>query len=405
MKLLHIAARNIFRNRHRSILSLIAIAMATMTITFLFALIAGMGEDISNIAQTYLSGSIRVRHEDFDRYEKLSPSHLIIENSQELLRMIDLHPAVSTASRRVNIQAAVFRDGQDWFTQGIGVDFEREKRFQKIEESLIDGSLPREGSRDALVGREMARELSLAIGDSVTILTTTRLRGSNAFTIIVSGIAAFPLPSLDSLFLIPIDRADRYLRMNGAASEILIKTDEPAGRISNEIQRDLLTDIPAVARSWDTISTSYTWVRQGQIAYIFVALLFFILGSSVIVNTTMMVILERMREIGTLAAIGMRGGELITLFLLESILIGAVASLTGGLLGTIIAAIFSGTGIDLSGTLGGVDFDISNVIYPKITIFWTMFTVVYSTAIAAIASLLPSLRTAKINPVEALRAV
>jgi putative ABC transport system permease protein len=136
-----------------------------------------------------------------------------------------------------------------------------------------------------------------------------------------------------------------------------------------------------------------------------IALVFFLLASTVIINTTMMVIFERMREIGTVAAMGMTPQEIVRLFFLEAFYIGAIAAFVGVVLGIAVTIPLSKTGIDLTQSMGGVDLEINPVIYPRLNIRSTVFVFFYSTAIASLASFIPSRRAAKIEPVEALRAV
>ena len=66
-----IAVRNIRRNRRRSLLSMTAIAVAAMAITLMFSLLEGMKRDLAGNLHTYVSGEVRLRHRDYDRYEQL----------------------------------------------------------------------------------------------------------------------------------------------------------------------------------------------------------------------------------------------------------------------------------------------------------------------------------------------
>jgi putative ABC transport system permease protein len=146
-------------------------------------------------------------------------------------------------------------------------------------------------------------------------------------------------------------------------------------------------------------------MRLVDTMYNFVALFFFILGTTVIINTTMMVIFERLREIGTISALGMKPGEIVRLFFLEAFFISIIAAFAGVLLGTALTAVLSRTGVDLSRAMQGVSFEVSPVIRPRLALRSTVFVFFYSVAVASLASFLPSRRAARIQPVEALRSI
>jgi putative ABC transport system permease protein len=149
----------------------------------------------------------------------------------------------------------------------------------------------------------------------------------------------------------------------------------------------------------------YGMIRYAQNIYDIFALIFFLLASTVIVNTTMMVIYERMREIGTVAAMGMTPREIVRLFFLEAFYIGAIASFIGVLIGVAITIPLARTGINVGAITEGVDMELSSIIYPQLNIRSTVFVFLYATVIASLASFIPSRKAAKIEPVEALRAV
>jgi putative ABC transport system permease protein len=102
---------------------------------------------------------------------------------------------------------------------------------------------------------------------------------------------------------------------------------------------------------------------------------------------------------------GMEGGQLIRMFFIEAVMIAAAGAAAGVLLGIAITAPFSVLGLDMGASFEGIDFEVSNVLYPKINLRSTVFVFVYSVTVAALASLLPSRRAARVSPAEALRSL
>jgi putative ABC transport system permease protein len=304
----------------------------------------------------------------------------------------------------------VYRDGEVYAGTGLGVDFARERELLKVEESLQTGRLPAAGAREMLLSAGLAEELGVATGDKLTLLAKNKYMGFSGMTFTVTGIVRFPVAMFnDSFFLMPIDTAADFLKMPGEATELLVLLDDPkqidgfaarADRLLEELGRTTLR-----ARPWVGIGRMYSFVQLADTAYNFVALFFFILGSTVIVSTTMMVIYERMREIGTVAAMGMTPGEIVRLFFLEAFFIAVMAAAVGSLAGIGITIPLSRTGVDLSGPMEGMSFEISAVLYPQLSLRSTVLVFLFSVAIGSLASFIPSRRAARIEPVEALRAI
>ena len=137
--------------------------------------------------------------------------------------------------------------------------------------------------------------------------------------------------------------------------------------------------------------------------YDLIALFFFLLATTVIVNTTMMVVFERTKEIGTIAALGMTGGQISRLFFLESLFIGIAAALAGVALGSAIVLPLSQAGIDYSAAMEGVELNMSDVLYPRLSARSTVLVFCYAIAVTAAASYWPARKASRLQPVEALR--
>ncbi len=408
-KLIKTALRNVSRNKRRSILSGSAIAVAAMAIVFLFSLIEGMTEDMAFNLKTYYTGEVLIKHADYMQYERYNPMHLTVawDTIDAVLKNNEM---VSTYVPRITFPSNLYIEGSNFGAVGVGADFELEAEYQDLEDSLKAGRLPETGKNEMMMGAILARDLKLEIGDNVTVLSTTAARGTNAITLKIVGLFGFPVGALNSkYFWIPLDRAQYFLRMDGGVQEVLIKLTEditpekaaPLIKAAVESNADVTMDI----RPWQELSTTYGMIKMAQMVYNFIAMFFFLLGSTVIINTTMMVIFERMREIGTLGALGMHGKELIRLFFLEGTFISMIGSAVGVAIGIVLTLYIGSVGMDFTDAMSGMDFEISAIMYPKLSASRTIFVYFYSVVIAAGATLIPSRHAAKIEPVDALRYV
>ena len=403
------ALRNISRNLRRSLLSAVAITVSAVAIVFAFSFLNGIRINLITNVQNFVSGDIRIRHKDYDTYEYLSPLHLAVEEARRQQAQIEVLPEITQAAVRINFPALFYVRGNNSESipvQGLGLDFAEEERFMEIGSFVQEGRLPIADRNEALIGEGFAKRHNLTIGDTITLLTTTKTRGSNAFTVQVVAIGQMPFNQVNNnIIFIPFERAQYFLRMGDAASEILIKrsTANSEEEALQAVQATLIGNNDA--RSWREIGLAYTYIQTATISYLIIALIFFLLASTVIINTTMMVIFERIREIGTLSAMGMNPPTLVRLFFLEALFISILGALIGTVGGSVLSAILGTTGIDMGSQLQGVDIEFSNIIYPRPTFLISLLVFIYSVIISALATLLPSSRSARIRPVEALRRV
>jgi putative ABC transport system permease protein len=410
MKLARIALRNIGRNSRRSILSVTATAIATMSMVALVAYVNGLSADMNKNVADLVTGHVQVRATDYERFEQLNPLHLRVQRYRDLLALLDAEPEVAAAVARLSLPVGIFRGEENVGAQVMGVDIARERTFMQVDRIVASGRLPNAGMNEALVGRTLAKKLGAGIGDRITLLSGTMRRSSNALTVEIVGLAAFPVSSMDGLRLVlPLDRAIALARMDDSVTEVLVKAKDegriPAleRRIETMLAEGGWTDL--AARTWSEANYMLAFMKLADIAYFIISIVFFLLASTVLVNTTMMVVFERTREIGTVGALGMKGGEIVRMFLLEALALAAIGALAGVALGLAIAVPLSYLGIDMGALTQGMSFEISNVVFARPKPVGTLLIFVYAVAISCAAAYLPARRAARIQPVEALRAI
>jgi len=413
MKLYKIALRNIIRNKRRSLLSGTAIAIAGFAIVFLFGLLAGMVQDMEQNLWTYTTGGVRVRNLEFDKYERLNPLHLAIPEYLSLMKQIEADPAVTFISPRINFPGRVPIGGitsdEKTNVMGMAVDFNRERTYQNYERTLVQGRLPEEGTREALVGQALANKLGIGLGGKFTVLSRSGTRGSNAYTFTVTGILSLPIPGLErTMIQIPLDTAQRFLWLPDQVQEILIKVDRKIASpkaVADRLPETLSSEVSLSVLDYKEINGMAGMIDLAVKIYDLIAIIFFLLASTVIINTTIMVIFERMKEIGTLGAMGMTGKQLVKLFFLEALFISIAGALAGIFLGMGVTGYFGQVGFTaMTKALDGMDtMGIGSVLYPVLNFKSTVMVFIYSLLVTALATWWPSRRAAKIAPVDALR--
>lgn len=420
-----LAWRNMWRNRRRTILSLVAISMATMTVIMLFAFIDGMKADMSRNLIDFYNGEVELRNDEFGDYEHLQPLHLSVADAETILATLDREPIVSSAVARLGGGGAVFRDEQRIGLQVTGVDFTREERYSEISayvasgdyQAVVDGRAVGDGAPDAdgrgpqvtpaVVGSRVLERMGVAQGEIFTVLVRTAQRSTNAMTFEATAIADFPVGMLNEVAVwVPLERAQRLFQMPGQASQIFAKVAPGTG--AEEAVAAITSAVGGRAdgleiRHWSQMETTYSFMELAEFMYQIIGIVFLLLASTVIVNTTMMVIHERRREIGTFAALGMQPGALVRLFFTESLIVGLIGATIGLVAGVGFSALLGVVGIDFGAAMEGVDFEISPVIRPVVNLRSSLLAFGYAIVVTAITTYLPTRRITRIEPVAALR--
>ena len=431
MKLWRIALRNVARNKRRSLLSGSAIAVATLSVVLMFSVLGGMLGDLVATTLTYDSGHARVRHAEYGRYETLSPVHLAVTGAGALAARLQELPQVTGVLPRVRFAGAIYREDRNHGAFGLGLDFAREievararlpqmsgsgpgdaslEQFARAWQLAVHGgALPRAGERELLISAALAEELGLAVGDKLTILTRTALLSTQAWTFTVSGVIGFPIGGMRRLLLAPLDVVQRFLKLSAGdgVTEILLYTgsEEEVPALTAALAAALPEGDPGLAvQAWSETNPLFSMMQVATRIYDLIALFFFLLATTVIVNTTMMVVFERMKEIGTIAALGVTGAQISRLFFLEALFIGMAAALAGVALGGAIVLPLSQVGLDYSAAMEGVELNMADVLYPRLSARSTLLVFCYSIAVTAAASYWPARKAARLQPVEALRA-
>lgn len=405
MKLSGIALRNVKRNRKRSILSVLSTGIATFAIVFLFAYMDGMTEDMKDMAYNYNTGEVVIRSKMYD--EKVFSLNRAIDNYKGLLSNLSEKYSEFLFSPRINFPSTVLDGDRSYQCFGLSVDFDLERKYLKLDDSVISGQLP-ESSREVLMGAGLAKELGLNIGDKFTPITATRKGASTGITFKITGLARFRNSTFtNKTFIVPLTGLPNMLKMKGAVTEILIKNiggerlDEVVNQINSEIEKSDFSGIHAV--SWKKIGLGFSMIRMANITYTIMAFFFFFLASSVIANTMLMVIFERRKEIGTITAMGMNSSEVIRLFFLEAFYLGISGAGAGIVAGALLVIPLSYIGLDFSSVAEDIDMGMSFVIYPQLNLKSTGLVFLYSVFVSSFISFFPSKSASKVDPVEALR--
>ncbi|MBM3179354.1 MAG: ABC transporter permease [Chloroflexi bacterium] len=400
MNYFKMAYRNLGRHRRRSILSGLALAMGTALLMFIAAFFQGEMRSSMETTLRLNSGHIQVQDADYDP-DKLSVAwEYLIENPEQVAAQIEAIDQVRAATPRLFASGIVSALDESIGVQIMGIvpDSSANDPYRQ----LVSGEFITADDREGIViGYPLAESLGLKVGDQLNLLVNTSEGNVDEQKFAVRGIFSTGTTAYDKgIVLLPLAKAQAFSGAGNHASIIfiLLKDREQADVVAAAIQGSGYQ-----VKTWTELNELLVLVNDFSNAYLMIINLI-ILGvtATVIVNTLLMSVFERTREIGILSAIGMKGRQVVTLFLAEASLLASGGITFGSLIGWALSAYFGKVGVYF-GDLGiSNDMLLQDRIYTYLTLESAVNLIITAFIITVLASLYPARMASRMEPVEAL---
>jgi len=415
----NLAKKNLSRSRIRTSISAIAIAIAIIAVIFARGLISGMIDSTFENHINYKAGHIRIIDEEYKLKERLMSLNYSLDGFNgkgypEMSEKLKLVEGVEQVVPRLKFGAAVSMEDELVGMMGWGVDPAEEIAFTKIDEKIIEGRMVELGSREIVMGAGLLEKIDREVGDKVTILYTTPFGSFKGSTFQIVGKVQSSIQMLDdTIFYLPLDQAQRILEMPGEVTELLLITSNQYKAASvlpglNELFSREDESGKYILQVWNK---DYELIGLFEIVtkiYNFVYIFIIMLACFVLVNTLIMIVNERTREIGMMSALGLSSREILYLFTMEGAIIGVIGSTIGTVLGGILTKVFSIVGIDYSAAMEGMsggDFLLEPIFYTVFSAENLVYCFVLGVVVVTIACIIPARKAAKLEPTEALRQI
>lgn len=395
------------RNSRRTLLTGTAIGIVVLIITFGQCYFFGIVNQLFENFVSTEAGHIKIYHKGYPDKEVLLPLELCLNNSPALAEAARRIEGVTSVSERLRFFGMLDFKEENEFAVGYGIDPVAERDIMHLDRHVALGhyfSLPR---GEILIGSGLAERFGLNLGDEVSVISP-EIFGIN---LRVAGIFRYGFDYLDSkVFYLSLTDARYLLDMEDMASEIVIKVNDrnkaPEFVPSLEKEVGKITDLDKIEiLPWQAQGFLYSMFQTSRYSMsIILSILFFIAGST-IVNTMMMAVMERTREVGMLMALGMKAREVLLSFLLEACTIAVISGFIGALLGGILAYVLEQTGIPVGDAAKGVPVPFGNTIRP--IFYWWSLPIAFSFGLLLtfIATLWPARKASRFDPARALRSV
>ena len=405
------AWRNIWRNTRRTILTICAIAFASLLLVFMLSFQFGSYETMIDTSVKIQTGHLQIQARE---YQEKNDIRLVVPDPARMADILGTMPHIAAYTHRGRAFSLISSNERTYGVAVTGIDPEREAQVSRLKSLIREGDFLTSGDTDqALIGKLLARNLRVRLGDELTVIGQGR-DGSIAATVVrVKGIFNSGISDFDRAAIhIPLKTFQDVYSMQGAVHEVVviadslrniaaIKTGLEAGLSSLNLKK------PLTVLDWDELMPG---LRQSIEMDLISGLIFYLLLVLVvafsILNTFLMAIFERTREFGVLMAIGTTPGRLTKVLLIESMTMTVIGIVAGIIVGSLITLYFQSHGIDISGASELLSqFGITGRIYPKLSWLSAVSGPLAVLIITFFAALYPAIKVRRLQPVTAMRAV
>jgi len=400
-----IAWRNVWRSKSRSLIMIAAIAIGLFAGVFVMAFMQGAVDARIESATKSELAHLQVHA---PRFLENNNIEYYISDSQELLSEIKKQDKVVAACRRLIAEPFIMAAHGTGGGKLLGVDVGNEKQVTDIWKHIIDGTYLEKSSRmpPVIIGQKMAKKLQLKVGSKINVQLVDMQGNLSSKGYRVSGIFKTANTGYDEnhLFVNYADLQSQLGIADNAAHEIaiLLESGDEAQMVKPEIQK-LAGDNEV--QTWKEVSPEMSLLTDSMDQYMYVFILIILLALCFgIINTMLMAVLERVKEIGMLMAVGMNKRKIFLMIILESIMLTFSGGLAGIILGTVVTKYFETTPINVSMFAEGLgQYGYGSLIYTSLEPH-TLFTIGILVIITGILSAIyPARKALKLNPAEATR--
>ena len=407
---LKLAWRNMWRNWRRTAIALVAIVLGLISLLFMDGLILGSDQAIFGNAVRLYGGNIQVHAPGFGEKSKRMPL-LPLQDPDAVVALARTLPEVKVAAQRINTGGMISSSEGAYPIAISAVEPDQEASYSIQAENISAGRylLPDEGDA-VVIGQGLADLLAVSAGDRVTLLGRATHEEMRQRTMTIVGIYDLGMPEAEkSTVFITLPEAQSLYNLRDQSTEITIVLEQVGQE--EAVMGALRSAFPGYEiDSWETLRPELrqTMDTKASVSSFF-GLIVVLIASIGILNLMLMAVFERTREMGVLAVLGMKGRQLMGLFLLEGTLIGVVGAVIGCGAGLLILLYFGRVGFDLSAVsntnMGEITALMGDHIYTSFTVGSIVSRGITVAVIAALASLYPAWQAARQEPAVALHHV
>jgi len=404
-KFLLLAFRNVFRNRRRTVMTLLMVGGGVTGLLLSGGFFAFMINGLREHTIQEGLGHLQIFTAEHFRRDEVRVLDTGIDNWRQVAATVKTGPHVRGVAPRIEFYGMVSNGSKSSVFVGSAVDpvAESSLGFTPRLSSGNDLSTKSGGDVQALIGTGLAKSMNVKIGDGLTLLAVTSDGALNGVDVEIAGIVKTGYDEMDARYLrIPLPAAQRLLQSDRVTNLVVgldatANTDAAAAALAPRLQ-GLAQQM--VLKKWIDLATYYLQVRNmfaGIFLFLGIIVFFMVLMASV--NTLLMAMFERTREIGTMLAMGTPRLWIVALFMLEATLTGCLGAVAGVAGGNLLGALINASGLHMPPPPGLTVPILFHVLHIPALMIVSSIIVVLS---LAIASILPAIRASRLQIAEAL---
>lgn len=400
-QIIKMAYRDLLRNKRRSFFSALALGIGLALLLLMASVISGEMRYSMETAVKLQSGHLQVQAKTYDEVKNSLAFEDLIPNPEEISAKIAALDQVAAATPRL-IASGILANGNE--TNGVrlfGIDPQSiaNSPFQK---EILSGDFLQPDDRSGImIGEALAKKMDLKAGDTVNLMANTSNGDVDQQLFTIRGVYTTRTPAFDDFtVLIPISKAQALTKTEGRASLIfvLLKDANQTEMVRKALQTDQMKIVTYLEMN-DMIIQMEEFSRSYMVVIYLIVLA---ITATVIVNTLIMSVFERTREIGILSAIGMKGSRIMSMFFVESSFLAIGGIIAGLVIGGLMVYYASTVGFYF-GDVGSNGLLIGERIYAYLKLDDAITLTILAFVVAILAALYPAIMAARLEPVEAMR--
>ena len=405
-KLWVIAYRDLGRNRRRSGLTMLAVVLGLALLILMSGFIAGVIDGMISDSILLNSGHVQVRAESYEVEKASLEWKYLLDNSDELLASAAGIEGVKAVAPV--LWASGFLNTADELIGVSVTGIDPDSSFHDpIRQGLVAGKYLAVEDRDGvLIGKKLAEELGISAGSKISLLVGTSDGETDEGIFTVRGVFATGVVLYDAgTVYMPLPKAQAFTNTGDRISAVILLTED--AETADPVAAALRGPGRKVVTWKDMNALILQAMEQGMAFYYLMYGIVILIVAVIITNTLLMSVFERTRELGILAALGMKGRQIMTMVLLEAGTLALLGVIGGIALGSLVVWYLSFNGIPIGDDVAGM---VQGFAYPSV--FFAKFAPgdVFALSLAMLvvvllAALYPARFAARLEPVEALHAL
>jgi len=400
-----LAWRNLWRNHRRTAIMLGAISVGAWAMIFMTALTQGMVNEMIRDGISALPGHVQVHHPDYRDDPNIT--NLLPASDTEIAATFA--PAGFNAwSSRIKVPAVITSEHDSRGVTLLGIDPARERGMIFVDYDEVDGRfLESVDDRGVVIGRKLANTLETDVGKRIVLMSQdpendVADRGFRVVGLFHANIEAFE----ESYVFAGKQTIQNMLRVGDHVTEIVVLGDDYRDVEAEYARVVELAGSDVEVLRWTELDTYLGTMLAVMDGFVLIwVIVIFLALSFGLVNTLVMAVFERVREIGLMLALGMKPGNILGQILIESMLLLVIGLGIGNLLAWLtIKPLESGIDISIVGE-GMAMMGASSVLYPQLRMEDVVLANVVVLILGFLASLSPAWRASRYEPIEAITKV